>query len=223
MRYEWAYRGNGFCVCLHCWKREVSSVLVALLIGLICIGVTGCEEGVREREVPKGVESVPGPSVPATPSAEAPSTGDDPSEPWAVPAGWERDHLTRQMRYATFMINSAPGGPVEVAITRFPGQVGGVLANVNRWRGQTGLQPVSEDELDQLLTRFGSEDASGYLLRLDGESGTMLAAGVYEREADRTWFVRVTTSAQAADAVEEDVFDFARSMADALAQGGELP
>jgi cysteinyl-tRNA synthetase len=35
----------------------------------------------------------------------------------------------------------------EVAVTVFPGTVGGLTANVNRWRGQIGLPPASEADI----------------------------------------------------------------------------
>ena len=42
----------------------------------------------------------------------------------------------------------APGGPAaDLAITAFPGDVGGDLANVNRWRGQVNLGPIDEAAL----------------------------------------------------------------------------
>ena len=34
----------------------------------------------------------------------------------------------------------------------FPGDVGGTLANVNRWRGQAGLSPISQGELAASLS-----------------------------------------------------------------------
>lgn len=189
--------------------------------GLLLLGMVGCEEQIEEREIAKGIESMPDASERATPSAptigtERPTDAGDSSTPWIVPDGWEIDPQERPMRLATLVITDVPTGPVEVAVSQFPGQVGGVLANVNRWRGQTGLGPVSEDELPGLLTRFGSEAASGYLLRIDGGETTMLAAGVYEAAAERTWFVRVTTDYETADAVEEQVFDFAKSIATRL-------
>ena len=47
-------------------------------------------------------------------------------------------------------------GGAEVAITAFPGDVGGVLANVNRWRGQVGLDPLDEPGLAQATQSLDS-------------------------------------------------------------------
>ena len=223
MRHENTYWGRGLSAagCSWGWIRYAGPALALSVAGFLVVVGIGCEEGIEEREVAKGVESVPESSERDAPSVDAPGDvgtpeGGGDAEPWLVPDGWERDPQERPMRYATFVIGDAPGGPVEVAVSRFPGDVGGVLASVNRWRGQVGLQPVGEGELDALLTRFGAEEASGYLLRLDGETSTMLASGIREQASDRTWFVRVTTTAEAADAVEDEVFGFARSMAERM-------
>ncbi len=48
----------------------------------------------------------------------------------------------------------------------------------------------------------------------------MLAVGVYEAAADRTWFVRATAPADAIDRVEPEVTAFARSIAGLAAEEG---
>jgi hypothetical protein len=123
------------------------------------------------------------------------------------------------MRLATFRV-PAGDATAEVAITRFPGDVGGELANVNRWRQQMGLAPVTDAELPDLLTRFESGGASGYAVRAEGEVTHLLAAGVHDPRADVTWFVRVIGAPEIVDAVEGDLMAFARSMAETLGNGG---
>ena len=46
----------------------------------------------------------------------------------------------------------------EIAVTVFPGNVGGLTANVNRWRGQIGLAPLAPAELEANLDHL---DANG--------------------------------------------------------------
>jgi hypothetical protein len=117
------------------------------------------------------------------------------------------------MRLATFVAPD-PGGDVEVAITRFGGRVGGELANINRWRGQMGLGPIEETELEPLIDRFESPGYEGYTVRIESTGGVMLAAGVYDAAIDQTWFVRATVpDAAAADRMQADLFAMARSIA----------
>jgi hypothetical protein len=171
------------------------------------------DEQIQEHEVAKGVEPIVPSEAPAHPE-QAPAPEVDPDSPWVVPEGWSPVPGERPMRLATFEIPD-PAGAIEVAVTRFPGDVGGVLANINRWRGQMGLGPVSEAELETFIQRFEAPGYTGYWARIRGEQQHMIAAGVHEAGADRTWFVRVIAGPDAADRVQDEVIAFARSIAGA--------
>jgi hypothetical protein len=167
----------------------------------------GCEqEGIDEHTVDKGVERIPE----ATAADSTPTT----AWPWTVPDGWAEDPQPRPMRLTTYLAPD-PAGPVEVAVTRFAGRVGGDLANINRWRGQMGLSPIAEGELDSVIERFSTPGFEGYLARIESPRGVMLAAGVYEQAIDQMWFVRTTVGeALIADRLESGVFEMARSIAE---------
>lgn len=64
---------------------------------------------------------------------------------WSLPGGWTVDPRPRDMRVATIKLSD---GGSEVAITRFAGPGGDLMANINRWRNQLGLAPVA-DPTDQ--------------------------------------------------------------------------
>ncbi|HEX4047116.1 MAG TPA: hypothetical protein VH309_04755, partial [Elusimicrobiota bacterium] len=86
----------------------------------------------------------------------------------------------------------AAKGKAEVTVVALPGDVGGELANVNRWRGQLALPPISEAELPgvrgAVKTRLGS------LLLYDftgtGEKKTRLVAGMISVSGN-TWFFKL--------------------------------
>jgi len=186
---------------------------------LLAIAAGGsCEERPADEHVPeKRAEPAPNPEVPShaedpSPADALPAAQEDPTEPWVTPDGWTRDPAPRPMRIATFLAPD-PAGQIEVALTRFPGTVGGELANVNRWRGQVGLPRISEAELDTTLRRFTTPGFNGYQTRIDGPGAVILAAGLYEVDRDRTWFVKATTTPESADRLESDLFGFARSIA----------
>lgn len=202
---------------------------------LLCLGVASCErKGIEEQQVPKGVEHVPAPADGAPiaghqhaesenaaaaqpgatqgmPAAGQPSPGEE-AIPGSVPQRWRHVAEPRPMRLATFQIPDE-SGPVELAITRFPGRVGGELANLNRWRGQMGLPAATEAEVEGMIERFEAPGFDGYTARIAGADMHMLAAGVYEAAHDRTWFVRVTASPDVADRLAPEVFGYARSIA----------
>lgn len=192
--------------------RRVGTTAAVVLLA----SVVACDRsGVEERAVPKGAERMPAdPETPASAPDEAdPSASVPTRSPWTVPAGWIADPEPRPMRLATFVAPD-PGGAVEVAITRFAGRVGGELANINRWRGQMGLGPIEETELEPLIDRFESPGYEGYTVRIESAGGVMLAAGVYDAAIDQTWFVRATVpDAAAADRMQAELFAMARSIA----------
>lgn len=184
--------------------------------------VAGCErEGVHSHRVPKGIERVPpADSVDAgadTPIARSPIS----DRPWALPDGWTEVPEPRQMRVATF-IAPDPAGPIEVAVTRFGGRVGGDLANINRWRGQMGLPPLAAAELDSEIVRFSRPGYDGYETRIEAPSGVMLAAGVYDESIDQMWFVRATVpNTDVADRIQPELFEMARSITESGGEGDD--
>jgi hypothetical protein len=126
-------------------------VCAALLIVLL----TG---GCRDREItayraPKDpVETMPGPPPGAAPApagdnmaATAVPTGSD-SLVWTAPPEWTAKP-PGQMRKGSYTVKG-DGGEADLSITAFPGETGGLLANLNRWRGQVSLPPLTADQLD---------------------------------------------------------------------------
>lgn len=189
-------------------------------VAVVLVLTRGCDRSeIEQHSVDKGIEQIPAvsqdkrslsPRVQGSPDR----TDQDVShgDRFVMPAGWTRDQTPRPMRLAT-LIAPDPAGPVEVAVTRFPGRVGGELANVNRWRGQLGLAPITQNELYKAITRFASPGFQGYQTRIESPAGVMLAAGVYEAAIDQTWFVRATVGdAAIADRIQADLFAVARSI-----------
>jgi hypothetical protein len=131
---------------------------------------------------------------------------DVPHPTWTVPAGWQKVEGERPMRVATFTL---AGG--EVAISQFSGNAGGLLANVNRWRGQVGLAPVAEAELAEVAQKFEVPGFTGQTMHLKGADKHLLGAAIYEPKADRTWFVKLLGPAALADQQEAAFVAFAKS------------
>ena len=61
---------------------------------------------------------------------------------WTAPAHW-KPKAGSAMRKGSYAISGAGGAEADLAITAFPGDVGGDLANINRWRGQISLPPIA--------------------------------------------------------------------------------
>jgi hypothetical protein len=70
---------------------------------------------------------------------------------WTAPADW-KPKPNGAMRKGSFAI-PGPDGDADLSITAFPGDVGGELANLNRWRGQIQLAPLTQADVAGAATR----------------------------------------------------------------------
>ena len=128
--------------------------------------------------------------------AAASSPGQDGKPAWTVPAGWQ-EQAPGSMQMAKFTTATAQGGKAEISVVMLAGDAGGTLANVNRWRGQLGLPPVTEAELSKLVTPLDIEGAKASLVDVNAEqSGRRLVAAVVSR-AGATWFYKMVGDAAA--------------------------
>lgn len=89
---------------------------------------------------------------------------DEGAEPkWTLPAGWQQLPGS-QFRFATLRMPdpSGSGKPQEITVSQAGGDM---LANVNRWRGQLSLPPVSASDLS----------ATAKKLEIDGREATYVS------------------------------------------------
>jgi hypothetical protein len=98
------------------------------------------------------------------------------------------------MRKGTYIIKGSDGAEAELAITAFPGNVGGDLANVNRWRGQLQVAPIDAAQLERDLVRFTANGLSIAMVDIAGPSGPTaqrMLGGIIPH-AGATWFFKLT-------------------------------
>ena len=72
---------------------------------------------------------------------------------WSIPSSWIEKPLD-SFRKASYDVPLLSGSSADFSIVSFPGDVGGLLSNVNRWNNQLGLPPISVTELDQIKTKI---------------------------------------------------------------------
>jgi hypothetical protein len=94
--------------------------------------------------------------------------GGDKPLAWELPTGWKLDKANRQGRYATIFVGEKDA--LELSITKLSreGQASSVLANVNRWRNQLALPPVTEDELRSDIKELKAEAGTITVVDLTG-------------------------------------------------------
>lgn len=102
---------------------------------------------------------------------------------WTLPSGWKEERGAGGERLATLRFGR--GDPLlELTVVRLEGTAGGALANVNRWRGQLGLEPVSAGELARVTFAQEVGGAPATVVDFEGpQKPSMAPFARQEREA----------------------------------------
>jgi len=199
------------------WRPWVQLAAGALLLAAGCRREEVSSYRVA-KDVPPGVEAAAGDSLgtshrPADPAsgmpAGAPSgmapgmAGDVPAPPrpsgaaalkWKLPSGWG-ESFPGGMRFATFKVPGA--GKIDGSVVTLPGDAGGELPNVNRWRGQIGLGPTDDGGLAAARTTVKSRvgAVNVYDFTSDGTRKSRLIAAIVMVDGS-AWFIKLTGDAE---------------------------
>jgi hypothetical protein len=98
--------------------------------------------------------------------------GADGKPTWTLPEGWQQQP-GNQFRFATLVI---PGDakPLEVSVTALPNtgedNAQYILVNVNRWRGQLQMPPITAAELAAESTEIKLDGGSATVVNLAGHA-----------------------------------------------------
>ncbi|WP_269541981.1 hypothetical protein [Cerasicoccus fimbriatus] len=128
-----------------------------------------------------------GGSMTATPGMVAQVSGFQ-TPAWQAPADWQAKD-PGSVRKGSWDVVGA-GGSADVSITVFPGDVGGDLANVNRWRQQLGLPAVDNAGLQPALTHKDFAGGHGHIVHLVGQNGQSILGAILPR-GGATWFFKM--------------------------------
>lgn len=86
---------------------------------------------------------------------------------------------------------------------------GGLAANINRWRGQVGLDPVPDDDLGGIDTEIDGRPAQRY--ELIGEQRAIVGI-VAPQEGPMTLFVKMTGPSPKVEMERENFLEFAKTL-----------
>lgn len=113
---------------------------------------------------------------------------------WEVPSGWQ-EVPGGQFLLAKFTVSGADNAQASINVSMSPGDGGGLLGNVNRWRGQLGLDPLAEAEVNKLAEPLEVDGGRGMLFDLTGTdartSQKARLVGVILPQGNRTWFYKL--------------------------------
>lgn len=130
------------------------------------------------------------PSHPPIGDMAAPTEASPDKPAWTVPDGWQPGPPS-QFLVAKFVIAGTGNATAAVNVSSLAGDGGGLAANVNRWRGQLGLNPTADISTSPL-------DASGSKAQMVDFSGTDARTsqparliGVIVPAGAQTWFYKL--------------------------------
>ena len=102
---------------------------------------------------------------------------------WVGPSGWE-EGKTSSMRLASYNVPMAGGETGDFSLVQLGGGAGGTMANINRWRGQVGLEPATPEELAEVAHLHNTEQGQQYLHITqinEANPSSAIIAGIFEQ------------------------------------------
>ncbi|CAA6691508.1 MULTISPECIES: hypothetical protein [unclassified Lentimonas] len=172
--------------------------LPLIMVGIASLCLSGCDNAQptsyripkEERVVAMAPAATPAVSAPAKmevlPGMEAAAQKAGEIN-YTAPEGWE-DLPASGIRKANLKVTTDTGS-AEITILTFPGDVGGRLANINRWRGQIGLEEATPEDLPADTEGYDISNHRGLYVRLEGGEQSILGALLPFH--GNTWFVKM--------------------------------
>src|SRR5882762_4081336 len=158
-------------------------------------------------------------AAPRMPSGLAPAA--DTSIP--TPPTWEAQPLS-QMRQASFLVKGDNGAVADISFVSLGSAAGNVLENVNRWLGQLGQAPITEQKLGEITQRLRTSLGDVAIVDLAGlpdnadpaRDGRIVAAMV--TTANSTLFFKMRGNADLTEAQKGDFIKWVASVCNAQTQ-----
>ncbi|MGD0208880.1 MAG: hypothetical protein ABSC89_14865 [Verrucomicrobiota bacterium] len=148
------------------------------------------------------------------PTASAPISSEGKPN-WQVPAGWQ-EVSGGQFLVAKFTLTGAGGATAAVNVSSSTGEGGGLVGNINRWRGQLGLTSLSDGDVNKLVTTIDVPGGKASLVDLSGTDArtgqpTRLV-GVIVPHSGQTWFYKLMGDAKVVEAQKEVFTKFVQTV-----------
>jgi hypothetical protein len=148
-----------------------------------------------------------GSKSPQTASASPQNSG-NPQIKWKTPDGWS-EVPPSAMRYASF--NAGPNeNKIDISIVTFSGEGGSDADNVNRWRQQIGLPPMTPAAVATQIALLKTDGATFATVDIAGANARTLAA--WTRRDGRVWFIKATGPSSAIEKEKSNFVKFVESV-----------
>ncbi len=153
--------------------------------------------------------NAPSPSMPGGLASGMPTRDASASPPkWTKPETWN-EVPPSAMRFASFNAG-ATDNKVDVSIVTFSGEGGTDTDNVNRWRQQIGLPPMTPAAVTTQIEPLKSDDATFSLVDIAGANTRTLAA--WTRRDGQVWFFKATGPSAAVEKEKTNFVKFVQSV-----------
>lgn len=138
--------------------------------------------------------------------------GSMPKPKWQVPGDWKAQAVPQMVHSKWTVSAGETAATADVTVSVFPGETGGLVANLNRWRSQVGLSPAPDAELNALQDNLDVLGGKATLADFEGsspESGdpARIVAVVVRRDG-YSWFYKLLGSPAAVAAHREAFVQF---------------
>lgn len=134
---------------------------------------------------------------------------------WQAPAGWEEQPASG-FRKGSFLVRGTDGKTADVSVISFPEAAGGLIANVNRWRDQLKLAPITDVAQGGTPIPVGGREMffvdllSEQTISPDGSKARILG-GIFPAGSE-TWFFKMIGPDALVDSQREAFKEFLESV-----------
>ncbi len=188
--------------------RVLLSIPSVLVLLLACTGLSAAEKP-RVNTVPKEpvqaqiassktekIESLTpktgSPFVIQTSSSQ-PTSSQAAHPSWEAPFHWQGQDLG-SLRKGSWLVKEGEA-KVDISVLAFPGETGGLLANINRWAQQVGLQALEPESLENIVQTYSVSDRSAQYVSLVNTKGGLALVGVIVPVGEVFWFFKMMGNA----------------------------
>lgn len=185
----------------------------------LALALAGCSgKDITSYRVPKDTgAAAPAPSV----AAGAPAA--QPALRWDAPAGWQ-PQAASGLRVASFLTPGKGGAGADVSVVTFGGAGGDTLANINRWRGQLKLAPISAEQLPSEVSALEAPAGHFSVADIRGEPAegrpSARILGAWLEEPGQVWFFKMMGPEDVVESQKDAFLQFIRSVSPGASGSG---
>ena len=205
----------------HCFILTLFAALLVSCERNSEIKVYRVSKAPLEQSVPQQQDMMPtNTAAPRMPGSVAPSA----QTAVTTPPNWEPQPLS-QMRQASFLVKGDNGAVADVSFVSLGSAAGNVLENVNRWLGQLGQPPITEQKLGEMAQRLHTSLGDMTIVDLAGlpdnadpaRDGRIVAAMM--TTPDSTLFFKMRGNADLTEAQKGEFLKWVAAVCDAHQAG----